>query len=71
MPSRKKMMIICSDNFNREAPGCNDRVVAAGEFTLEEVGAAVDALNALDKSPYRAKFYRAVPSDYKLYKFGP
>ena len=71
MPSRRRMMIICVDNFNREGPGYDDRVVATGAFTNKEAETAVSALNALDKSPMAQKFYKVVPMDYKLYKFKP
>jgi hypothetical protein len=66
------MKIICVDNFNREGPGYDDKLIA-GSITEPTLGKSiVDFLNATygsgEDNPY---FFKLVEDDYKLQVFEP
>lgn len=65
------MKIICSDNFGREGPGHDDKLVAENITDVEDGPVMADALNVKfggEQSPY---YYRVVDDDYKLQIFEP
>jgi len=65
------MKIILVDNFNREGPGHDDKLIAkvTDKFWGERI---VELLNAWSqRDPHTSDFFKLVEDDYKLYRFEP
>jgi len=65
------MKIICVDNFNREGPGHDDKLVAIVEEPFWGEMIVVLLNTKYDRDPNNPDFFKLVEDDYKLYKFEP
>ncbi len=63
------MRVICVDNFNREGPGYDDKVICVA-VDLYWANKIADSLNA-GVHPDGPYFYKAVADEYKLKEFEP
>lgn len=65
------MKIILVDNFNREGPGHDDKLVAqcSDKFWGEHIVALLNAWSSRD--PHTPDFFKLVEDNYKLCKFIP
>ena len=65
------MKIIMVDNFNREGPGHNDKLIvgAVDKWWGETIVSLLNDHHS--KDPNNPDFFKLVEDDYKLYKFEP
>lgn len=66
----KKFRVADIDNFDREGPSSTERFVT-GFLDWEDAMLVADLMNEKYSGDNASRFYRVVPSDYKLFVFEP